>query len=251
VGDKSPQGLLTAILDPNRVVEGRYVNYTATTNRGQLFSGVLVNEAGNSITLTGPDGKQQVILRNELEALASTGKSPMPEGLEKEIRPQDMADLIAYIRSGVPLPTRKQLPGNTPVTVKPATDGSLLLKASAAEIFGATLVLEQEYGNLGYWSSDDDHATWSVETPQTARYEVWLDWACPDQSAGKPFIIRGGLADLTGLVAGTGGWDRYRQAKVGELVLAAGPQRLTILPGRTLSSSAMIDLRSIKLVPVK
>src|SRR5205085_421909 len=31
VGDKSPQGLLVAILDPNRVVEARYVNYLALT----------------------------------------------------------------------------------------------------------------------------------------------------------------------------------------------------------------------------
>jgi putative membrane-bound dehydrogenase-like protein len=251
VGDKSPQGLLTAILDPNRVVEARYVNFTAMTKRGQLFSGVLASETGNSITLTGPDNKQQVILRNEVDSLASTGKSLMPEGLEKEIPPQAMADLIAFVRSGVPLPARKQLAGNAPITVKPAHDGSLLLKAGAAEIYGRTLVLEQQFGNLGYWSSDDDHAVWSVETPRTTRYEVWLDWACPDQSAGKPFILRGGLADLTGRVAGTGGWEHYKQAKVGELVLAAGPQRLTFLPGRPLYASAMMDLRSIKLVPVK
>ena len=30
VGDKTPQGLLTAILDPNRAVEARYINYQAS-----------------------------------------------------------------------------------------------------------------------------------------------------------------------------------------------------------------------------
>ena len=117
---------------------------------------------------------------------------------------------------------------------KPAVDGSLLLKASAAEIYGASLVLEQQFGNLGYWCSDDDHAVWSVEAPRTNRFEVWLDWACPDNSAGKSFVLRGGVSDLTGRVAGTGGWDNYKQAKVGEIVLA-GRSTTDLRPGRTLS----------------
>ncbi len=50
---------------------------------------------------------------------------------------------------------------------------------------------------------------------------------------------------------GTGNWDTYRQAKVGELTLAAGTQRLTFRPGQSLRSSALIDLKAIKLVPMK
>src|SRR5207253_10331868 len=58
VGDKSPQGLLTAILDPNRAVEARYINYVAVTKNGLTMTGVLASETGNSVTLIGPDGKQ-------------------------------------------------------------------------------------------------------------------------------------------------------------------------------------------------
>ena len=61
--------------------------------------GVLANESGNSITLVGPEGKQHVILRTDLEELSSTGKSAMPEGLEKDLKPQDVADVIAFLRS--------------------------------------------------------------------------------------------------------------------------------------------------------
>jgi putative heme-binding domain-containing protein len=99
VGDKSPQGLLTAILDPNRSVEARYINYLAVTKNGLTITGVLASETGNSVTLLGPDGKQQVILRTDLEELVSSNKSVMPEGLEKDLRPQDLADLFAFIRS--------------------------------------------------------------------------------------------------------------------------------------------------------
>ena len=37
--------------------------------------------------------------RVDVEALKSSGQSLMPEGLEKDIDPQAMADLIAYLLS--------------------------------------------------------------------------------------------------------------------------------------------------------
>jgi putative membrane-bound dehydrogenase-like protein len=104
VGDKSPQGLLTAILDPNRSVEARYINYLAVTKNGLTQTGVLASETGNSVTLLGPEGKQHVILRTDLEELVSSNKSVMPEGLEKDLRPQDLADLIAFIRTSGGMP---------------------------------------------------------------------------------------------------------------------------------------------------
>ena len=65
---------------------------------GRIFTGLLTNEAGNSITLVGPQGKRYNLLRAELERLQSTGKSMMPNGLEQLLpEPQDLADLIAYV----------------------------------------------------------------------------------------------------------------------------------------------------------
>ena len=39
------------------------------------------------------------MLRSEIDELINSRMSLMPEGLEKEIDKQDMADLIAYIMS--------------------------------------------------------------------------------------------------------------------------------------------------------
>jgi putative heme-binding domain-containing protein len=249
VGDKSPEGLLVAILDPNRVVEARYVSYTAIKKNGQQLNGILASESGNSVTLVGPDGKQEVVLRSDLDELLSTGKSLMPDGLEKEIKHQDMADLVAFVRSTVPLPKPKKFAGNKPETVRAGEDGSLVLSATNGEIYGTTLVLEPKYKNLGFWTNDDDHVIWTVDVPKTGRYEVWLDWACADGSAGKPFVLKAGANELTEKVASTGSWDKYQQAKVGAIVLTAGSQRITLRAGRKLSGSALIDLKSIKLVP--
>ena len=250
VGDKSPQGLLVAILDPNRVVEARYVNFIARTTNGQTFSGVLAGETGNSITLLAIDGKQHVILRSNLEELASTGKSVMPEGLEKDIPHQEMADLIAHVRSFGPQRQRKTFDGNRPERVRAGSDGSLLLAAASGEIYGTTLVFEKQHGTLTSWVSTDDHVSWAVQVPQPGRYAVWFDWACDDQAAGKAFVLQTGTSELKGRVESTSGMEKYRQAKVGEVVLAAGVHRVTVRSASRLFASPLLALKSVKLVPL-
>lgn len=99
VGDKSVEGLLIAILDPNRAVESRYVSYLATTRSGLTLTGVIAAETSTSITLIGVDGKSHQLLRSEIDELSSNGKSLMPDGLERDLTPQDLGDVIAYIRA--------------------------------------------------------------------------------------------------------------------------------------------------------
>jgi putative heme-binding domain-containing protein len=248
VGDKSPEGLLIAILDPNRSVEARYVNYQATTKNGQTFSGVLMVQTATSITLVSAAGKEQVILRTDLDELTSSGKSAMPEGLEKEVSQQALADLIAHLRSGEKPPQRKTFEGNHPAVVTPASDGSLLLTAKLSEVYGSTLVLEKTYGNLGWWSSEDDHAIWTVEVPKAGKYEVWLDYACEDKSSGNRWVLTAGTERLTGVVGGTGTWDTYKQLEVGELTLTEGRQRLVFRSVGKVAG-ALIDLRMVRLAP--
>lgn len=98
ITDRQPASLLASILDPSAAVDGKYVTYVALTDDGRTFSGMVASETGNSITLVAQEDKQQVILRSQLEEIRSTGKSLMPDGVEKEMTHQDFADLIAYIR---------------------------------------------------------------------------------------------------------------------------------------------------------
>ena len=96
---KTPESLLLAILDPSAAVEGKFLNYVAVTTEGRSFTGILATETASSITLLAAEGKTESVLRNEIEVLRSTSKSLMPDGLEKDILPQDFADLIEYVRS--------------------------------------------------------------------------------------------------------------------------------------------------------
>jgi putative heme-binding domain-containing protein len=97
LGNKPPEYLLNEILDPNRNLDSRYVEYTAQTADGRTFSGLLAAETATAVTVRAADGKEQTIRRADLEALRSSGRSLMPEGLEKDIPVSAMADLLAYL----------------------------------------------------------------------------------------------------------------------------------------------------------
>ncbi len=98
VKNRDSESLLVSMFDPNRAVESKFLGYVAVTVDGKTFTGVLANESGGSITLVAPDGKEQVLLRQDLEEMRGTGKSLMPEGLEKDLSPQDAADLILFVQ---------------------------------------------------------------------------------------------------------------------------------------------------------
>ncbi len=96
---RTPEALMIAILDPNREVDPKYVQYTVLTTDGLAVSGVITGETATSVTLTAAEKVTKTIPRADIEQLQSTGISLMPEGLEKVLDKQSLADLIAYLRS--------------------------------------------------------------------------------------------------------------------------------------------------------
>ena len=247
VGDKSVDGLLTAILDPNRAVEARYINYAAVTKAGKTYTGILASETSTSITLVGADGKPHQLLRNELDELSSSGKSMMPEGLEKDLTPQDIADIIAHVRSNVAGKKRKEFPGNRPVMLRPDKDGIIRLLSANAAVFGPSIVIEKKYGNFGFWSSPDDHVVWTIEAKKAGVYDVWIYYACADDSAGNGLVFQSGKSRLVHKVVGTRSWDNYRGERIGELALIAGMQEIVARSNGKIRG-ALIDLKKVELV---
>jgi putative heme-binding domain-containing protein len=97
--EKKPEQLLTDILQPNRAIDSNYYSYTATTVDGRVHTGVLAAETSTSVTLKQQEGKSETLRRDEIDDLHNNGVSFMPEGLEKDIPMQDMADLISFIKN--------------------------------------------------------------------------------------------------------------------------------------------------------
>jgi putative membrane-bound dehydrogenase-like protein len=240
-------GLLVDILDPNRAVDARYRNYVAATVDGETLQGILANETATSVTLLAQEGKRRVILRDDLEELHATPLSLMPEGLHKEIPVDDMRHLLGYLESTGARP--KQIEGNRPRVLAPNDNNIACLPASAAAIYGNDITFEIPFQNIGYWHGQQDHVVWQFAPQQEQDWDVYLDWACADDSAGNAFVLQTATMSLQGVVATTGGYDKYQQIKIGSIHLKAGTQRIVLLPAGPLTRPNLMDCRALYLVP--
>ncbi|MCA9127045.1 MAG: c-type cytochrome [Planctomycetales bacterium] len=96
---KTPQQLLEAILDPNREIDPKYTAYRILLSDGRALSGIVQQETAGQFILAEPGGRVYAINRSEVDVLSSTGQSIMPVGLEQAITPEQMANLIDYLRT--------------------------------------------------------------------------------------------------------------------------------------------------------
>jgi putative heme-binding domain-containing protein len=96
---KTPAAILNDILNPNAAIDSNYVNYNVTTKTGKLLTGMIANETGSAITLKRAENQTDVVLRQDIDEIQSTGVSLMPEGLEKSVTIEEMADLLKFLKN--------------------------------------------------------------------------------------------------------------------------------------------------------
>ncbi|MFO0427029.1 MAG: PVC-type heme-binding CxxCH protein [Planctomyces sp.] len=249
---KSTNSLLTAILDPNRDSDSRYHGYIAITDDGRSWNGLMVNETGTSVTLREQEGKEHVLLRNRIEELRATGKSLMPEGLEKDISRQDMAHLIAFLIELGPAPRR--FPGNQPKTVLPDGSGEIVLTPQEAAIYGHDVRYQVDAAQpqpsvpeLLDWKSPDDFVSWRLQLPSSGLYDTWMIYSCHD--FGSDLRLEAGDTTIRHLIASTGSWETFDRALIGTVSLNAGHNTLVIRPFEKLRGKELMHLREIRLIP--
>ncbi|HWF19017.1 MAG TPA: c-type cytochrome, partial [Verrucomicrobiae bacterium] len=97
--DKTPSDFVLAIIDPNAAVEPRFLAYDIETKDDRSLVGVISAESSTSLTFVQPGGIQEKILRSDIAEIKATGLSLMPEGFEQSINQQELADLIAYLKT--------------------------------------------------------------------------------------------------------------------------------------------------------
>ena len=97
--EKSPEQLLISILDPNREVDPRFQAYSVLVDDGRVLTGVIREESANQIVLAESGGKLTTIARAEVEQVKGNGYSLMPQGLQQQLTPDALAELIAWLRN--------------------------------------------------------------------------------------------------------------------------------------------------------
>lgn len=120
---KTPEQVLMDIVQPNRAIDNNFLSYTVQTADGQSLVGIIVAETATGVTLRLPEGKNVSLLKEDIEFMQSNGVSLMPEGLERNVPPQDMADVIAFVKNWRYLDPAVLKPSPLPATPAGASSG--------------------------------------------------------------------------------------------------------------------------------
>lgn len=102
--------LLIHIMDPSRSVEGNFRVYTVQTDDGKVVTGMLASETRTSVEIIDAEAKKITLQRDNIEQLTASNKSLMPEGFEKQLKDDELLDLLEFLAQRgkyLPLPLNK------------------------------------------------------------------------------------------------------------------------------------------------
>jgi len=98
-GRFSRTDLFTAILQPSKDVSGRYRTTQLTTEKGKVYSGIIIYDAVDSVILqTGP-AETVRLAHTQISSRRLTALSLMPAGLLDRLSDSEIADLYGYLKT--------------------------------------------------------------------------------------------------------------------------------------------------------
>jgi putative heme-binding domain-containing protein len=108
--------LLSNVFDPSLVIGAGYQATTVVTTRGQVLTGLVVEDNPQRVVLKMQGGKLETIPRDDVETVAVSKVSMMPEQIEAQLSPRDISDLFAFLTLDRPPgdPKARPIPGTPP-----------------------------------------------------------------------------------------------------------------------------------------
>lgn len=112
-GRSSFDQLLSNVFDPSLVIGASYQARTVLTTDGRVITGLLAEDTPQRIVLKVQGGKLETIARGDIDELKVSELSLMPEQLEKQLKPEELADLFSLLTLDKPHtdPAAKRIPG--------------------------------------------------------------------------------------------------------------------------------------------
>lgn len=100
IRNRRPESIMGDILNPNQSIADGYDIWSVEMKSGEAIQGLIATETPSALTIRNYGGQETVIARQNIKSLKALGMSVMPAGLESQITPEDMADLLVFLKQG-------------------------------------------------------------------------------------------------------------------------------------------------------
>ncbi|MDG1897565.1 MAG: sulfatase-like hydrolase/transferase [Fuerstiella sp.] len=97
--NRSAKDLLESIVFPSSTLVRQYEPYTLVTVNGRSYSGLVIRDSAAEVTIQQTIGAPVTVSRDDIDELVPSTVSIMPKGLDEQITPQQIADLVSWMRT--------------------------------------------------------------------------------------------------------------------------------------------------------
>ena len=140
-----------------------------------------------------------------------------------------------------------------PRIIKQSADGSITFPAHEGVTHGKMLRYEPQpkKNTIGYWVNVKDWCEWHCQIEQPGRFEVHVLQGCGKGQGGSEVAVTIGQQEVRFSVEDTGHFQNFIDRNIGSVVISnSGKQTLQIRPV-SKAANAIMDVRQVRLVPVR
>ena len=134
-----------------------------------------------------------------------------------------------------------------PAATQPA-DGSIVLGTAGAAFHGFQMhVQKKPEPHFVYWVDPQEYIEWPHGCARKGKFDVEITYSCAP-GAGGNFIFIAGTGRLQGHAEATGGWEKWKTVKVGNITVTQDGLA-AFLKADGQPQNALLNLLRIRLIP--
>ncbi len=92
--------VVQSVLYPSQVISDQYASKTIITDDGRTFTGIVGAAGADAIVVLQSNGEKVTLAKDDIDDVAPSSKSAMPDKLFENLTLEEIADLFAFLRSG-------------------------------------------------------------------------------------------------------------------------------------------------------
>lgn len=89
--------LLISLVDPSVVIRKEFLSHVVQTQDGRVLSGLIVERNDAGLTIANAKNERVTLAVADIEELRESPVSLMPDDLYRQLKPQELRDLLAYL----------------------------------------------------------------------------------------------------------------------------------------------------------
>jgi putative heme-binding domain-containing protein len=186
--------VLKDIRQPSAALNPDHLGYVIRLNSGKVLTGVPRTLEDGKVVVGDEKGVETILRKDQIESMTPSPKSVMPEGIEKQLGPEKMRDLMTFLLTAAPEPAPLEARGAPPPRTR-AEVAAVLKGINLPQKAGKKLHIVLAAGPKDHGPGEHDYPLWQrrwfnlLSLADNVRVDMATGWPSPGQMKKADVIV--------------------------------------------------------------